>query len=198
MSQPPGSLILLRRAATFWSDRVDAIRDEQWANATPCTGWSVRQLLIHVIERDRGLASQLDGAPRDDDRSRRWLAGELVTLSESDDLKQRWHEQWGWWESRLDDPSVRDRTIPTPMGEMTFGDAAARLNTVELTIHGWDLSRALGMDERIDPELVELAYQYFSAVDRSRLPSGVIGDPVPVPSGADRQQQLLALAGRRS
>jgi uncharacterized protein (TIGR03086 family) len=197
MSQPPGPLTLLRRAATFWTDRVDAIQDDQWANPTPCTGWTVRELLIHVIERDRGLADQLDGAARDDDRARRYLNGELITLSESDDLKQRWHEQWHWWESRLDDPATRDRTMPTPMGEMTFGNAAARLNTMELTIHGWDLSRALGADERLDPELVELGYQYFSAIDRSRLPPGVIGEPVPVPPGADRQVQLLALAGRR-
>jgi uncharacterized protein (TIGR03086 family) len=197
MSQPPGPLTLLRRATAFWTDRVDAIRDDQWTNPTPCTGWTVRQLLIHVIERDRGLASQVAGGPRDDDRARRYLAGELVTLSETDDLKQRWHEQWNWWASRLDDPAVRDRTMSTPIGEMTFADAAARLNTVELAIHGWDLSRALGMDDRIDPELVALGYQYFSAVDRSRLPPGVLGDPVPVPSSADQQEQLLALAGRR-
>src|ERR671939_77251 len=129
MTKPPQPLDLLRRAAAFWTDRVDAIHDDQWANPTPCTGWTVRQLVVHVIERDRGLAAQMDGAPRDDERSRRWLAGEF-----------------------------------------TFGAAAARLNTVELTIHGWDLSRGLGMDDRIDPELVDLGYQYFSAVDRGRAP----------------------------
>jgi uncharacterized protein (TIGR03086 family) len=188
---------LLSKAAARWTELVDMIGDDDWSRATPCEGWTVRDLLVHVIERDRGLAAQMDGAPRDDDRLRRSMAGEYVTLAEDDDLKQCWHEQWDWWRSRMNDAAIRDTVRRTPLGEMTFPAAAARLNTMELTVHGWDLARGLRADDRIDPELVAYCLPIAEAVDRDRLPPGVMAPPLSVASDADAQQRLLALVGRR-
>jgi uncharacterized protein (TIGR03086 family) len=66
----------------------------------------------------------------------------------------------------------------------------------DLVVHGWDLARATGADERIDPELVDVCRAWFAGVaDAYRSAAAVAARP-PVPPGADAQTQLLAAFGR--
>jgi uncharacterized protein (TIGR03083 family) len=40
-----------------FTELVDSIGPDQLTAATPCEGWTVRDLLAHVIERDQRLAA---------------------------------------------------------------------------------------------------------------------------------------------
>jgi hypothetical protein len=65
----------------------------------------------------------------------------------------------------------------------------------DLTIHSWDLAKAIGYDELLPRELVEFV--------RANMPgsgdlsgSGLFAKPVEVREGATEQEQLLAATGR--
>jgi uncharacterized protein (TIGR03086 family) len=85
---------------------------------------------------------------------------------------------------------------------LSYGDEAAgeyltQLVT-DLAIHGWDLSRAIGADETIDPELVGFIWQAWKDREEMIRGSGMFGDKVEVAADADPQTRLLALMGRRA
>ena len=83
---------------------------------------------------------------------------------------------------------------------LSYGDRSAadycREMILDLVVHGWDLGRATGGDERLDPELVAMAYDYIAPVAELWRQAGAFGPAVPVPEGADQQTRLLALVGR--
>jgi uncharacterized protein (TIGR03086 family) len=162
---------------------VDGIGDGQWDAATPCEGWTVRDLLEHVVVRDDRIAATLGGAP--------FVEGAVPA-----DLRAAWHERAGWWAQRLADPATADAVWPTYFGELTLAQAVFRMMTGEIVIHTWDLARALGADEALDPGAVQEAYgEIRSHGDALRGP-GAMGPEVAVADGADLQTRLLAFTGR--
>jgi uncharacterized protein (TIGR03086 family) len=66
----------------------------------------------------------------------------------------------------------------------------------DLVVHGWDLARAIGADERIDAELVEACATWFAPMEEAYRSAGAIGPRVETPPGADPQTRLLAVFGR--
>ncbi|MCS5718642.1 TIGR03086 family protein [Herbiconiux sp. CPCC 205763] len=66
----------------------------------------------------------------------------------------------------------------------------------DVTIHTWDLARALGVDERIDEELIEHVWTVFEPQRDTLEASGLFSSPVAVPDDAPLQSRLLALTGR--
>jgi uncharacterized protein (TIGR03086 family) len=184
-------------AAARWNGLVDSIGDGQWTNATPCAGWDVTDLVVHVIERDRLLVAQLNGEPRDAERFRRAMDAERVTLTPDEDLVKCWHEQWAWWQAQLDDPRVRGVVRPTPFGQLDLPAVADRVNTMELAIHAWDLARGLGVDDSLDPDLVASCLSRAESLDRERLPPGLFADRDDLAGDAAPQDRLLGLLGRR-
>ena len=60
--------------------------------------------------------------------------------------------------------------------------------------HAWDIGHALGMDVRLDPALVAVAFDWARA-NVVRRP-GYFGPEVTPPAGAGEQTRLLAFLGR--
>lgn len=54
----------------------------------------------------------------------------------------------------------------------------------------------IGYDEKLDPELVELAHSSLGAVAEGWWAAGFLSEAVLVPESADAQRKLLALVGR--
>jgi len=52
---------LHRRAVEDWAARVAAVKDDQWGDPTPCTEWSVRQLVNHVVGEELWTVPLLRG-----------------------------------------------------------------------------------------------------------------------------------------
>jgi len=173
-----------RRVIDHFTALVDGLGQDGWSAQTPCDGWTVRDLLEHVIVRDHRLAAMLGGsAPQ--------------PLPAGVDLVAQWHQRVRWWADRLADPDQREAVHSTPLGEMTFAQATVRLMTGELTVHTWDLARALGLDERLDPEAVRVSFAAMQSTDEALLRRpGVMGAPVVVPDTSDEQSRFLAFTGR--
>ncbi|MGH3664748.1 MAG: TIGR03086 family metal-binding protein, partial [Egibacteraceae bacterium] len=61
----------------------------------------------------------------------------------------------------------------------------------------WDLARATGGDEGLDPELVAACAEWFDDNEAVYRQSGAVGAATEVDADADPQARLLARFGRR-
>lgn len=173
-----------QRVLEHFTELVDGITESQWASDTPCENWTVRDLIEHVIVRDRRLAATVGGAPPQ-------------PLEDGADLAELWRERVEWWAAGLADPQCRTAVWETPMGSMTFEQATTQLMTGELTIHTWDLARGLGVDDTLDAEAVHTTFAAMQTYgDQLRRP-GALGPALEAPAGSDEQEQLLAFTGRQ-
>ena len=52
---------LFHRTVECWATRVNAVTHDQWNDPTPCAGWTVRELVGHVVGEDRWTVPLTEG-----------------------------------------------------------------------------------------------------------------------------------------
>lgn len=168
----------LDRSIFEFGTRLRLVRAEHWMLATPCDEWDVRALVNHVVGGATRYTMLLHGATVD----------EVVATVALDHLGG---DPVGSFEQRAQEvahafgePGALSRTVHHPAGDIS-GRELLGLRVTEFAVHAWDLSRAIGADEQIDPALVHEMVE--------RLP--VAGTPLE--DGASQQARLLHLTGRR-
>jgi uncharacterized protein (TIGR03086 family) len=179
------SRAVYQRVLEHFTALVDSISPEQWSAPTPCEGWTVRDLIEHIVVRDARIAASVGGPP----------AGDPPAPDAA--LPALWKQRVRWWAAGLDDPERRDVVWPTALGELTFTQATMAMMTGELAIHTWDLARALGVDDTVDPEAVHSAYLAMKHHGDALRRPGAMGPEVEAPAGSSEQVQLIAFTGRQ-
>jgi len=172
-----------QRVADAFAARIDGVRPDQWTDPTPCTDWTVRQLVVHATATQwRVLAT---------------VAGSEATEVDGDaDLAGQWREATAAIAAALADPHQAGRTVGGMFGEQTFESLVGRLLCSDALVHTWDLARATGQDERLDPTAVTAATTFLAPLDEAiRAPGGFAPKLDPAP-GADAQTALLNFCGR--
>jgi uncharacterized protein (TIGR03086 family) len=171
--------------------RVHAIADDQWGSSTPCAEWNVHDLVNHVVGENRWLAPLLAGKTIADVGDT--LDGDLL----GNDPKRAWDEAREEALSSVEQPDALERTVHLSYGD-TPADAYINEIATDHAVHAWDLARAIGIDEQIDPDLVEFAYRQLEPKIAQWREAGIFGDEVEVPEDAERLTQLLAMTGRKA
>jgi len=83
-------------------------------------------------------------------------------------------------------------------GKSTFEAGVDKFLCTDLVVHGWDLARATGLDETIDPEDAKRVQRNMASMGDGLRSPGAFGAEVEPPSGADEQQKMLAFLGRKA
>lgn len=183
-------LTLFGRGLADFGTRVHAVPPDGWGRPTPCSEWDVRALVNHLAVEQLWVPPLLAGRTVAEVGDR--FDGDLL----GPDPAAAWDAAAATSASSFAGPGALDRTV-----RLSYGDRPAREYcremVLDLAVHGWDLARAIGADERIDPDLVELAYEHLAPIAHLWQGAGVFGPPVPVADDADLQTRLLALTGRR-
>jgi uncharacterized protein (TIGR03086 family) len=165
--------------------RVENLRTDQLDGPTPCTEWTVRALLDHIIGGYRMFATAL---------------GTTVPESAADPAAD--HRAAGDAAVRaFGAPDAMQRLLVLPLGEVP-GEAALGLALTDAVVHGWDLAKATGQDTTIDESLATmlLAGLEQSVTADMRQPGGgmpVFAAPVPVDAGRPAAERLVAFLGRQ-
>jgi uncharacterized protein (TIGR03086 family) len=180
---------LYRRASEGFGERVHAVRDDQWALPTPCGEWDVRAVVNHVVGENRWAVPLFAGGTIEEVGDR--YDGDLL----GGDPAVAWDDSAAAAAASVDAPGAVDRTVHLSFGDVPGHEYAMQL-FADLLVHGWDLSRAIGADERLDPELVDACAAWFATVAGSYRAGGAVGPRVATPPDADPQTVLLADFGR--
>jgi uncharacterized protein (TIGR03086 family) len=170
--------------------RVGGVGDEQWALATPCSEWDVRDLVHHLVYECVWAPPLFEGKTVDEVGDA--FEGELL----GDDPVTAWKAAAEGMLDAVRIEGVMDRTVHLSFGDFEGRFYAAQLAS-DLTIHAWDLARAIGGDEMLPAGLVELAWDTTAPMADMGRQVGVFGPVIDAPEGADQQARLLAMVGRR-
>ncbi len=181
---------LFGRAVDEFARRVAAIAPSQWTAPTPDTEWDVRALVNHLVVEDLWAPPLLEGRTLAEVGDR--FDGDQL----GDDPLATWERASAGAVAAVGQEGALDRIVHVSFGDIPGSEYVSQL-TCDHVIHAWDLARAIGADERLDPDLVGFAYDYLLPQVDGWQSAGVFGPSVAVPAGADRQSQLIALSGRR-
>jgi uncharacterized protein (TIGR03086 family) len=103
-------------------------------------------------------------------------------------------EAWG-------DETALSSKFTMPWGEEYRGATLVDMYLAELAAHAWDLARATGQLDRLDPSLALPALDGARAMIKPQYrnmvePGAPFGAEVPPPPGADDWERLAAFMGR--
>ncbi|HEX6344724.1 TIGR03086 family metal-binding protein [Umezawaea sp.] len=174
-----------RTVAGVFTDRVRGVAPGRWDDPAPCEGWVARDVVRHLVEWFPAFLKS--GADVDLPRG----------PSVDDDPVAAWTVHSDGVQALLDDPATAGRVLRNPhIGEVPLDRAVDVFYTSDVFLHTWDLARATGQDERLDPERCERLLSGMEAADGALRSSGHYGPKVGVAADADARTRLIAFSGR--
>jgi uncharacterized protein (TIGR03086 family) len=173
-----------RRGDAF-AAKIAAVPDERWSAPTPCENWTARELVAHVVDSQGVFLGFVGGS-----------VGDIPSVD--DDPLGAWNGARAVVQQGLEDPEQAEAEFEGGMGKQTFEGAVDRFLSFDLVVHGWDLARAAGLDDRIPAEDVERTWEQAQAFGHAMRSPRAFGPEVEPPPGADAQVRLLAFLGRRA
>lgn len=178
---------LYHRTVECWADRVNAVGPDRWGDPTPCTDWTVRDLVGHVVSEDLWTVPLMQGQTIAEvgDRFAGDVLGEDPVATALDAAKQAVSV-------------VGDRLPAGEKVHLSYGDEEpaeyVRQLAADHLIHSWDLAAATGGNTHLEPQLVTEVAAWFTGREDMMRSFGVIA-----PRGeltGDAQTDLLARFGR--
>ncbi len=174
-----------RRIASAFATTVEGTAPEAWNWPAPPEGWVARDVVRHLVEWFPAFLQGSTGISLP--------AGPSV----DDDPAGAWRTQTDAVQALLDDPATAERVHDLPhIGTMPLEQAIAMIYTGDVFLHRWDLARATGQDETLDPDRCAEMLKGMLPMDPLLRQSGHYGPRVEVPHDADAQTKLLAFIGR--
>lgn len=180
---------LHERACRQVSAQVDRIAEDQWNLPTPCTEWDVRALVGHLVSGTRWVAPLVAGMTIEQ------VGDSLSADPLGDDPAGAWLNAADEAMAACSAAGAMGRAVHLSAGDSPAEDYIAE-RVADLVLHAWDLARATGTDDRLDPELVESALGTYARSGHIWRQYGVLGPKVEVAEGSDPQTELLAESGR--
>ncbi|HET6628121.1 MAG TPA: TIGR03086 family metal-binding protein [Nocardioidaceae bacterium] len=179
--------MLYRRTMECWAVRVNAVGDDHWDNPTPCTEWTVRDVVNHVVGEDRWTVPLMRGRTIADVGDS--LDGDLVgdhpivaALAAAAEA-----------ESTVVEMLPVGGKVNLSYGEEDMGEYVRQLAADHL-VHAWDIAAATGGDTRLETALVVEVARWFAGREEVYRSAGAIGPRASLTG--DAQHDLLAGFGR--
>ena len=171
---------------------IDGISPDQLPLPTPCTEWSVRDVINHITGGALMFATCVEQGAMSDEAFAALVSGDNL----GQDYRGSFKAAAGKALAAFDAPGAADKLVKLPFGEMPAG-VALNLAVFDLLTHGADLAHATG--QRIeDEELLQTALAVGrQMVDPNLRQPGVFDAEQPIDPAAPTMEKLLAFAGRR-
>jgi uncharacterized protein (TIGR03086 family) len=185
-TSPPRSVALLDSAVAYTRAALQPARRSPLDLATPCAGWDLGQLLLHMEDSLEAITEAAELGKVDvADNPRRRDADRVV-----DRLVQRACALNRAWAARL-------TSAPVTVGDLVLGrDTLVVVGALEIAVHGWDVAQATGwptpLPEDLAVDLLEAARAVVTPDDRGPR----FGPALAVPPTASAGSRLLAHLGR--
>jgi len=183
------ALELLSRAQREFARRLAHVRPKDMDRPTPCSDWDVARLITHVVGADHAYTAILRGGSAQD----------FMRVAAETRLGDRPVDDFAASSAALLEelgrPAELDRIVHHPIFDIPVLQLLG-MRVTDWTVHGWDLARAIGADERIDPALAEALLQRTRARGDAIYATGYFRRGPGVAEGSSAQAQLLDLFGR--
>ena len=174
------------RITSQFTDRVRGVPAGAWDNPSPCEGWTARDIVGHLAEWIPSFfgAQGVRFAP---------------APSVEDDPVAAWEAVQQALAEALADPELAEKPVQTPFDTQSLAETVDMIVTGDVFTHTWDLARATGQDETLDPDQLQRMIAGMDDMPEEAMRSGgMFGPRIDVPDDADDQTRYLAFVGRRA
>ena len=172
------------RVASAFDARVQAVPPGAWSGQSPCPDWTAHDVVKHVVDVTRLFLTRLNG-------------GDPTPPDTDEDIVTSWRAEADAVKAALADPDKAATKIQGVGGPTPFEDVIGTVLCSDTLIHTWDLAKAAGLDDRLDPAAAEAALAFLTPNDAMLRGPGAFGEKLDAPADADAQTRLLCFVGRR-
>jgi len=165
---------------------IGNIRADQWSAPTPCTDWTVRQVVDHLTGMNRVFAALLAGEPPPP----RPPADRV-----EDDPVAAYRDSAAALLAAFGRPGVLERAYHGPLGTAT-GAERLRIRLYDLLAHGWDLARATEQPFDVPDDLAGQSLAFARAQLTEQARPGRFGPAQVAAERAPAIERLVAFLGR--
>ncbi len=176
-------------ALTSFGTDVHAVGATQWGDSTPCTEWNVRALVNHVTYETLWVPDLFAGKTVAEVGDR--YDGDQL----GDDPGAAWDRAEEAARAAVSVDGAMSRTVHLSFGDVPGSQYAEELFT-DLVVHAWDLARGIGADDTMNAAWAQRIYDELAPKEAELKASGLWGDTIVPPHGADIQTKMLAVMGR--
>ena len=164
---------------------LETVPAHGWTNASPCDGWTARDVLRHMVATQR-----------------EFLMGHGIDLGDAPDVDRDPRAAWLDHAQRvceaISDDAVSATGYDGHFGPTTIGATFEQFYIWDMLVHRWDIARAVGADAGLtDAELDRIEAGADSFGEELHM-DGVCRPGVEAPVDADRKVRVLARLGRRA
>lgn len=162
---------------------IAGVRTNQYSDPTPCTEWTVRDLLEHMIGAVAGIGAAASGQPG---------GGPFELGSDpAGEFEQVAASTLRAWQA----PGALERVVDAGAGPMP-GHVLAGINLLDTATHTWDLATASGQPARLPDDVAEAALAASLQIISPEVRPGRFGPEVPAPDDSGPTERLVAYLGR--
>jgi uncharacterized protein (TIGR03086 family) len=181
-------LRLIPAALERFGERVHQVPAGRWDASTPCSDWSVRDLVNHVTSEQLWAPHLLRGETLEQVGDR--YDGDVLGT----DPPASWDTAAGAALEAWRTLAREGLEVHTSVGLMPVEEYAEQMH-LDLVVHGWDLARGAGLDAGIPIEAAEHVLAFVEPRVEEYSGYGIFAPPVAVDSD-DPADRLLGLLGR--
>jgi uncharacterized protein (TIGR03086 family) len=179
----------MERAFAIATGVLEGVRDDQWSAPSPCEGWTVRDVVNHMVGGAKIVSTELSGRGGDVNYHVNYLRG-------ADPVEAYRGAAAEAVAVFRDDPGLVTRTIPMPWGPES-GATVATMFMGDHFAHAWDVARATGQSTDLDAELAETLMPFAREYSTRHRGPGMFDEEQVAPPDASAADRLAAVLGRR-
>ena len=172
------------RIADAFTARLTAVPPGGWSQQSPCEEWSAHDVAKHVVDTTRLFLTRLTG-------------GDPTRPDSGEDLVAEWEVESQAVREALADPERAATQIDGLGGTQPFEQVIGTVLCSDTLIHTWDLARATGQYDTLDPQGIEAARAFLEPNEAMLRGPGGFAPAIEPPADADAQTSFLCFVGRR-
>jgi uncharacterized protein (TIGR03086 family) len=176
----------LSRSLAAVGEVISTIRPEQWAAPTPCTEWTLAQVVEHLVGLNRMFAAMLADQP----------PPPRVGVHDGE-LEPAYRESAATLLAAFSKRGVLERSYHGPLGTAT-GTQRLQIRLYDLLAHGWDLARATRQPVRLPDDAAETALAFARTQLSEAARPGRFNTADTISDEAPATDRLAVFLGRRA
>jgi uncharacterized protein (TIGR03086 family) len=177
-------LVAHQRAQDVFAGILANVGPDQFGASTPCSEWTIRDLIEHVIGGNEYVG--------------RWADTPVEPQARPDDVIAAHRTAAAAAQGIFAAPDGMSTMFNLPFGQLP-GQVFVGIRTADVLTHAWDLAAASGQSTDLDPELAseQLAAVRAFVGPEFRGPDKLFRDEQPCSSERPPADQLAAFLGRK-
>jgi uncharacterized protein (TIGR03086 family) len=162
---------------------LDAVPTDAWDRPSTCEGWTVRDVVRHLVQTQR-----------------EFLTERGVDLADEPDVDAdpaaAWRSHARRVAAALADQAVAEAGYDGYFGPTTVGSTLEQFYVWDMLVHRWDVARSVGADAALTEAELDRVESGADSFGDALYMEGICRPGTEPPAGAARETRVLARLGR--